>query len=138
MRGRGSPVLRHTMAEHAYTDEELSDKIMAYIYETGGCDDIGVTMQERYGIKLKPDEVHRIRRRLVSMGYVSEDSYAYGNHPHLSITDEGIRYREDRNSRMKTDTVLNSGLRSFIKKYWRWLIEITVAAVAALAAVASC
>ena len=40
------------MAEHAYTDEELSDKIMAYIYETGGCDDIGVTMQERYGIKL--------------------------------------------------------------------------------------
>lgn len=126
------------MAEHAYTDEELSDKIMAYIYETGGCDDIGVTMQERYGIKLKPDEVHRIRRRLVSMGYVSEDSYAYGNHPHLSITDEGIRYRTGRNSRMKTGTEPNSGVRSFIKNHWRWLIEITVAAVAALAAVASC
>ena len=128
------------MNPHNMTDQELFDRILTYIYKTGGCDDIGVMMKEEYGVILESDRMHRLRRMLVTSGYVEEDNYAYGNHPHLSITDAGTRYMMEKTAAesVPADTSESKGLQRFFRENWKWLVEIIVAVVAALAAVVSC
>ena len=120
------------------TDQELLDKILAYIHETGGCDDIGVMLKERHGIIIENERMHRLRRMLVSTGYVEEDNYAYGNHPHLSITEAGTRFMLEREQARADAPDPPAHSEGFLRSNWKWLVEITVATVAALAAVASC
>lgn len=122
-------------------DQELLDKILAFIYETGGCNDIGVMLKERHGIHVTNEQMHRLRRMLVATGYVEEDNYAYGNHPHLSITEEGTRFMMSKKGVLEdaqAPTVGNPPKAGFFRTHGKWLVEVTVAAVAALAAVASC
>lgn len=122
-------------------DQELLDKILIYIYETGGCNDIGVMLKECHGISVTNEQMHRLRRMLVAKGYVIEDNYAYGNHPHLSITEAGTRLMMQRKAVDSDASMLQPGCETgagFFRRHWKWLVEITVAAVAALAAVVSC
>lgn len=122
-------------------DQELLNKILTYIHETGGCDDIGVMLKERHGISVEHERMHRLRRMLVATGYVEEDNYAYGNHPHLSITEAGTRYmmeREAGSPDAQKKELSDKDEKGFFRAHWKWLVEVTVAAIAALAAVASC
>lgn len=119
-------------------DEDLFDRILDYIYDTGGCDDIGVMVKEKYHLDLSNEQVQRLRRMLVAAGYVREDNYAYGNHPHLSITEVGMKFVIEKRRSVPVTERKAGNDTGFLRRNWRWLIEITVASVAALAAVASC
>lgn len=120
-------------------DEYLFNYILDYIFETGGCDDIGVMLKENCNVSLESERVHRLRRMLVASGYVEEDNYAYGNHPHLSITEAGTKFVMEKRRQESSAPQRKAGKNTvFFRQNWKWIVEITVATVAALAAVASC
>lgn len=49
-------------------DDDLLVWVLEYIYEKGGCDDIGVMMKHEHGIILERDRIHKLRRMAVSTG----------------------------------------------------------------------
>lgn len=107
-------------------DDDLLVWVLEYIYEKGGCDDIGVMMKHEHGIILERDRIHKLRRMAVSTGYVKEDSYAYGNHPHLSMSTEGTAYM------MELNKVKREQPEVIVQKCDKWKIVERASYIAAI------
>lgn len=73
------------------TDIELLNLVFNYTYRNGGCDDIQVMLKNNHGIEIDIEKRHQLFQMMIATGFAKEDSYAYGNHPHISMSDEGMK-----------------------------------------------
>ena len=72
-------------------DKELLDLLFTYLYKHGGCDDIQIALKNEHEIAIDNECRQRLFRIITATEFAKADNYAYGNHLHISLTEEGIR-----------------------------------------------
>lgn len=72
-------------------DNKLISLLFDYMYEKGGCDDLGKMLMDNYHIQLTENEMFRIYYTALATGYVSNRNWVKGSHQHIYLNQEGVK-----------------------------------------------
>lgn len=72
-------------------DNRRLSLLIDYMYEKGGCDDLGEILLDIHHIQLTENEMFRIYSNALATGYVSKRNWVQGRHQHIYLNDEGIK-----------------------------------------------
>ena len=72
-------------------DNRLISLLFDYLYEKGGCDDLGEMFIDNHRIQLTENEIFRIYSTALATGYVSNRHWIKGSHQHIYLNQEGVK-----------------------------------------------
>lgn len=72
-------------------DNKLISLLIDYMYEKGGCDDLGEMLLDNYNIRLTENEMFRIYSTVMATGYVANRNWVKGRHQHIYLNQEGVK-----------------------------------------------